>query len=142
MSFQKTMKYKKLREYKYVTAEDYRVKVALAFLPYKSEYLEIGMAAGLENYLIIKKGYQWDGASGPAIDTKNFMIASLVHDALYQLIREGVIPAHKKEWADSTMKQLCVKAGMNKLRAWWLFRGVHRFGASSCRSNVIEVSLK
>ena len=39
-------------------------------------------------FLRIKTGYAWDGASGPAIDTRNFMRGSLVHDALYQLMRE------------------------------------------------------
>ena len=35
--------------------------------------------------LTIRKGYAWDGPSGPTIDTLNFMRGSLVHDALYQL---------------------------------------------------------
>jgi len=35
--------------------------------------------------LCIREGYSWDGPSGPAIDTVDFMRGSLVHDALYQL---------------------------------------------------------
>jgi hypothetical protein len=35
------------------------------------------------------KGYAWNGPSGPTLDTRNFMRGSLVHDALYQLMREG-----------------------------------------------------
>jgi len=138
------MKYKKLREYKYITVESYKIEVPLAFANYKNAYLEIkkGGASRKRNYLLIKKGYQWDGASGPAIDTESFMIASLVHDALYQLLREGAIPPREKEWADNAMKQLCIRAGMSKVRAWWIFRGVRRFGASSCKSDIIVVSLK
>ena len=40
-----------------------------------------------KGHLIIKRSYAWDGPSGPTIDTKNFMRGSLVHDALYQLMR-------------------------------------------------------
>jgi len=36
--------------------------------------------------LTIYAGYAWDGPSGPSIDTLTFMRASLVHDALYQLL--------------------------------------------------------
>ena len=36
----------------------------------------------MTGFLIIKKGYAWDGPSGPTIDTPNFMRGSLVHDAL------------------------------------------------------------
>jgi len=39
------------------------------------------------------KGYAWDGPSGSTVDTLNFMRGSLVHDALYQLIRmEKILP--------------------------------------------------
>lgn len=41
--------------------------------------------------LNILEGYAWDGASGPAMDTPTIMAASLVHDALYQLMREKLI---------------------------------------------------
>lgn len=38
--------------------------------------------------LLIKRGYAWDGASGPAIDTEDNMISSLVHDCLSQIRQE------------------------------------------------------
>ena len=38
----------------------------------------------------VARGYCWDGASGPALDTMNFARASLVHDAIYQLIAAGL----------------------------------------------------
>jgi len=41
--------------------------------------------------LAISAGYSWDGPSGPTIDTKTFMRGSLIHDAIYQLIREGAL---------------------------------------------------
>lgn len=78
--------------------------------------------------LLIKKGYCWDGASGPAIDTANFMGASLVHDALYQLMREGVIPRSFRKTADKILREICLADGMSKPRAWWVYIAV-RIGA-------------
>lgn len=36
-------------------------------------------------------GYAWDGASGPTFNTPNLMRGLLIHDALYQLMREGYL---------------------------------------------------
>ena len=46
--------------------------------------------------LIIHRGYAWDGPSGPTIDTASFMRSSAVHDALFQMLREVLIPA--RDW--------------------------------------------
>ena len=81
-------------------------------------------SAGL---LTAKKGYAWDGPSGPTIDTKNFMRGSLVHDALYQLMRTEHI--EKDKWraeADLELKRICLKDGMSKIRAWYVHRAVHK----------------
>ena len=42
-----------------------------------------------ESKVIVRRGYAWDGASGPTIDTKDSMKATLIHDVLYQVMREG-----------------------------------------------------
>jgi len=47
--------------------------------------------------VIIRKGYSWDGVSGPVRDRPGNLMASLLHDALYQLMREGLVPS--KLWA-------------------------------------------
>lgn len=60
----------------------------------------------LDGLLVIKRGYAWDGASGPAINTKDFIRASLVHDALYQLIREGVLTADDRKDADAILGEI------------------------------------
>ena len=78
-------------------------------------------------YLRIKEGYCWDGPSGPAIDTKNFMCGSLVHDALYQLMRQGLIPQKWREQADKELRKVCLKDGMSKVRAWWVYYAVRTF---------------
>lgn len=90
---------------------------------HKGVYLE------LENgILTILRGYVWDGGSGPSIDTATFMSASLVHDALYQLMREGVIDRKYRKKADQIMKQIARECGMSWIRAQWIYWAV-RVGA-------------
>jgi hypothetical protein len=85
--------------------------------------------------LIVKSGYAWDGPSGPTIDTKNFMRGSLVHDALYQLIREGHLD--KNVWrilADQELYRMVREDGMWWVRANFVYYAVRVFGNPSARS--------
>ena len=72
--------------------------------------------------LYISKGYSWDGPSGPAIDTPDWIKASLVHDALYQLIRENrsildtSITSQLRLSADRTMLDLLSATTMPPFR--------------------------
>jgi len=82
----------------------------------------------------IKKGYSWDGPSGPTADTlfpklyKSFMRGALIHDVLYQSIRLGLLPKSYRKTADEILQEICIEDGMSKIRAWWVYHGVH-FGA-------------
>ena len=94
-----------------------------------------------DGVLIVDKGYAWDGPSGPTIDTKNFMRGSLVHDALYQLMREGLLPEEWRDMADRELQRICIEDGMWKIRAWWVYRAVRDFGHSSaavCKQTIQE----
>ena len=84
--------------------------------------------------LAIAAGYAWDGPSGPTFDTKNFMRGSLVHDALYQLMGNGLLPLTEREPADATLRRLCLEDGMSSIRAWWVYQGV-RLGGSLAASS-------
>lgn len=57
------------------------------------------------------------------------MRGSLVHDALYQLMREGHLDlaAHLGP-ADRLLQKLCREDGMSQLRAWWVYEASKRFG--------------
>jgi len=79
--------------------------------------------------LTIKNRYAWDGPSGPTIDTKSFIRGSLVHDALYQLMRERHLDHQKhREYVDDLLKKMCLEDGMSRLRAWYVYRSVRTFG--------------
>ena len=80
-----------------------------------------------DGVLTIKKGYAWDGASGPTYDSKNSMRGSLVHDVIYQLIRMQELPEGYRDEADEELFLIVLEDGMSKFRAnIWLF-GVENF---------------
>ena len=113
--------------YKYQLTSDYEIQTeAIPYAPVCSDFICLD-AHGL---LTIKKGYAWDGPSGPTFDTPSFMRGSLVHDALYQLISEGLLPDFFREYADRTLYRLCRDDGMSSVRAWYVYKAVQAFGES------------
>jgi hypothetical protein len=78
--------------------------------------------------LRIKKGFTWDGPSGPTVDTDDFMIPALEHDALYMLMRQGVLPRRHRKKVDELLKERCIAQGMNELRAAYVYFFVRKFG--------------
>ena len=87
------------------------------------------IALSNEGYLIVRKGYAFDGPSGPTFDTKNFMRGSLAHDALYQLMGDGTIDISYREKADKYLVQVCKEDGMSAIRRAWVYAGVRVGGA-------------
>tara|TARA_R110002020_G_scaffold21429_2_gene72777 strand:+ start:1935 stop:2321 length:387 start_codon:yes stop_codon:yes gene_type:complete len=128
------MQYKKRKPYKYKLHSNCCIEVDIVELrESQCEYLRL-----FGKTLLIKKGYTWDGASG-AIDTKNIMLGALVHDALYQLIREGVIGIEDRDKCDKILQKICESEGMSKFRAWLVYKAVKRFGASAAKSRIITI---
>jgi hypothetical protein len=111
--------------YKYQLAEDYHTTIEIhPPAAVSNRYVRL-MPDG---QLTIRRDYAWDGPSGPTVDTPSFARGSLVHDALYQLIREGLIePGHRKT-ADKILKRMCREDGMLSIRAWWVYNAVRLFG--------------
>jgi hypothetical protein len=68
--------------------------------------------------LTIRVGYGWDGPSGPVIDRPTNMRASLVHDALYQLIRQGLLPHDTWPEADKEFAKLLEEDGAWAMTIW------------------------
>ena len=115
--------------YKYQLKEDFVTAIAIEpGAPIDTDYL----ALTRDGALTVKKGYAWDGPSGPTIDTPNFMRGSLVHDALYQLMRERLLDRDAyRDAADRLLQRMCREDGMSALRAWWVYQAVRIGGDPS-----------
>lgn len=137
------MKYRSLHRWKYELVEnfDYQTNIKINE-PYISEFIWFTK----NGLLLIRKGYRWDGPSGPTIDTKSVMTPSLIHDALYQLIRLGVLNKEEhKPIADSILeKEILLRSTkvdkwykyplylFDKLRSHYYYYGVKYFGGYAC----------
>lgn len=121
--------YRKLHKYKYQLVEDFTYETGLTCgvnigESIVTEHIRLSRNTG---NLHIKKGYCWDGASGPTYDTDSSMRAGLVHDSLYQLIRMGKLSLSDRQVADELLYLICLEDGMWKWRAWLWYRAVKRF---------------
>ncbi len=124
----KCIKYKS--GYKYQLCETYCVN--FEELKQEKDIITDYVSLDIKGNLTIMKGYAWDGPSGPTVDTKTFMRGSLIHDALYQLIRLGYLDGKiYKEIADKILEKTCKEDGMFFFRAWYVFRGVKYFANSA-----------
>lgn len=123
------MKYK--AGFKYQLYERYSIALhwLTGYPDYSGDFLSVSGSA-----LTIEKGYAWDGASGPTWDSKSSMRASLVHDALYQLTRLGVLPEASRVFSDDTLYQLCVEDGMFKPRAWSWWKAVRLMAGGAAKN--------
>lgn len=95
--------------------------------------------------LDISDGYAWDGPSGPTIDTQSFIRGSLIHDALYQLLRETEFGIDnnrheiRRHQADLILRDICLDDGMWRWRANWVYRGVRLGGGPSAQVRVRKI---
>jgi len=115
--------------YKFQLVEDYSVDVGFQSLVSVS----IGEWVSLtdKGVLTVKDGYAWDGASGPIEQSNDILRGSLVHDALYQLMRAGLLGQEYREQADMVLKRICIEDGMSHWYAQAVFSAVREFGASA-----------
>lgn len=118
------------RGYKYQLAEDYGM---LTTVRYVAEIDTQWIALLPNGDIWIRAGYAWDGPSGPTIDTKTFLRGSLVHDALYQLIRAGRLPRHFRDAADRELVRICKADGMSAWRRWYVYHALRIAGAGGAR---------
>lgn len=88
--------------------------------PYIRLYVDGGMT--------LSTGYAWDGPSGPVAHDQTIMRGSLIHDALYQLLRDGLLPPSARDAADRTLQQVCIEDGMPLWKAWLIYQAVRLFG--------------
>lgn len=113
--------------YKYQLSESYVVSIDVK--PNEEDIKTPFIDLTTEGELTIRKYYAWDGPSGPTFDTLNFMRGSLVHDALYQLMRfEKLDKEIYREPADRLLQKMCRVDGMGWLRAKWVYWALHKWG--------------
>lgn len=134
----KELAYKK--GYKYQLQKTVRYMIDIKGYCIVTEYIELFE----DGVIVIKKGFAWDGASGPTIDTKNTMLGSLVHDALYQLIRNEHLPLELRDKADREIQKICKEQGMSSIRAYLWYKGLKWFGekAAKVKKKVHRILIK
>jgi len=142
--------------YKYITQDHFMVVISVSsrYLPrsvifkpqdqsrltlqyYESNFLRLSRLKNSGKCcLFISKGYAWDGISGGR-DTKKNMIPSLVHDALYQLIREGALSKSFRKNADDIFRDLGKRMGANLVSGLY-YRIVRLFGSRAASEKGIK----
>ena len=121
--------YRKLKRYKYQLLDPYTLNVGIKGYTVDIRYLKLEDNGKLK----IEAEYAWDGPSGPTIDTLNFMRGSLVHDAIYQLIRLEKLPYSYKKYADLLLQKICLEDGMSNFRANYIYQAVKIFGGAAAK---------
>jgi hypothetical protein len=119
--------YRDITRFKYLVTDDFW---------HQTELLGCQASAPLiflddDGLLRIIAGYMWDGPSGPTIDSPEGMRGSLVHDALYELMRRGVLEQKYREYADKLFKEIILQDGMSETRAHLWFDAVRDFAAGA-----------
>lgn len=106
--------------YKYQSAADERFSVA--FRP-TADIFTTRIWLTKDGTLTVREGYAWDGPSGPVVDRKTNMRASLCHDALYQLMRMRRLPCEMWPVADDEYVKVMAQDG-----AWSITQRVDKLG--------------
>lgn len=127
----KKSKIKKIedKKYKYEVEDDFIFILPLKGFEFSNPYLILKK----NGEMTIKKGYRYDGATG-GIDTGSFRIPSLVHDGLYQILRESNFEKKEREYfrkeSDIILKELCKINEMGFIRRNYVYIAVRLFGGS------------
>lgn len=100
----------------YVVSEDIEYDTIVYGFDIDREYFTLRP----DGTLRVRKGFFWDGATG-ALDTDNFMDASLVHDIFCILVNEGRVPRWIQALADEMMRLMTLKHGMPWIRRMWTY---------------------
>ena len=122
------MKYRELKNWKYQLMEDCHTVIEISETA-SNDYIALD-----QRHLIIKRMYAWDGSTIPFkrmfklfgwdVD-KHSLKASLVHDALTQLIGSGLLPNSYRQYADGLYRDMSVAAGLSEWKGavrYWLLR--------------------
>ena len=112
--------------YKYQLAVDYSIQTNVKTrVAVDTKFIQLAKSGRLT----VRGGYAWDGPSGPVVDTKRNMRASLVHDALYQLLRQKHLKGKaNRDRADKMFEKVCIADGVRKAIARTYYLGLKHGG--------------
>ena len=127
------MQYYEMKSFRFQVAEDTELELVNEVPHIVFDWFSVN-----DKKIQIKKGYAWDGASGPTIDTKDTIKASLVHDCLYQAMRLGLIDESNRKVADKELRDQMIKAGCWKIRARIWYIAVSLFAKSSAKKGNLQ----
>ncbi|RLC38845.1 hypothetical protein DRH27_01295 [Candidatus Falkowbacteria bacterium] len=129
------MKYREIANYKYQLMEEltYPVSWPDSLNPSDDDFVFVK-----DGKLILREHYAWDGSTVPAKGLfavvgwnadKFCNKASVIHDALYQLMRAGRLDRNHKNFADRLYRSLCISGGMSRWQADLRFWALQKFGS-------------
>lgn len=108
--------------YKYQLTRDYSVYTGIC--PPENVFCAF-FTITADGWLHVQKGYAWDGASGPTVDTKSSMRPSLVHDCYCQAAKDRAIDyARCAPQYNQLFHAMCLEDGMWPIRAALWLAGV------------------
>ena len=85
--------------------------------------------------------YAWNGPSVPPFVkiNKDSMRPSLIHDGLYQLMRQGKLDRKRyRLWVDKLFRGHLLEDGMSKIRAALWYKAVRLFASKSAQARSIR----
>lgn len=121
--------------YKYQLKSDVVIKTTLR--PSSQRVIQGYVFLDTDGVLRIYRGYAWDGCTN-APDTESNMLAGLVHDALYQLIQEGILDQSFKPDADDMLRDIMISHGSFKLIANLFHFAVQEFGRFHMKAKKVK----
>jgi len=129
------------KQYKYKTFGEFTCYInAPREITVYTDFVEMGAGE-----ITIADEYAWDGSTG--VSDKHSIIASLVHDALYQLMRLGLVDLKYRIVADRIYRDMCIAEGMSRIEAGIRYQGLRWFGEKYAKPrevkpiNIYEVKL-
>ena len=117
------MQFRELKNYKYQLTEDFSKQTnILPSTEIKTEFIDFD----LRGVITIRKGYAWDGCSVPFVGGNRD--ACLVHDAFFQLMREGHLSTIYFDLVNLEFRKDLIASGMSKFRSWYYYKAVSTLG--------------
>lgn len=116
--------------FKYQLTEDATIQTKIK--P-KSYIVTTFVTLSPEGKLCCKAGFAWNGVSGPTIQRDSNRRGGCFHDALYRLIRFGLLPLECRTEADDLLYAIWIADGMWEWLAKIEIKLLKQFGVASAR---------